>query len=439
MKKKFIFIVMLLALACLPSLLSAQDVAPTPNDTPSNPIIFVSKDKAGDEIVKVMNETRIPFFREPKTPRFLLTDTRGRFALGIGGYIEAVSEYDFNGIIKNPDFYPSLMPAKGSTAVRNQYQMNIANSTIILKMVGRTKKLGYIVVYFNGNFSGNNYGFQLQNAYVQFAGFTLGYNLGTFMDPSVCPTTIDFAGPCGVAFYRVAQIAYTYNRLKNWTFRGAIERPVVDATFEADASLKNTTQSASQRMPNFVVSAQYKWGSGNHIQTAALIRSMTYDSFNNKDDISAKSTLGWGAQLSSTINITQNLDFLGQINYGKGIGLMINDLSNLDVDLVPDPDNPSKMQALPMLGWYAGLQYNFNPNVYVSSTYSASRVYSANGWPIQNSETYRYGQYFVCSAFWNINSNLQLGIEYLRGWRTYFQKNSTDHANRINLMAQYSF
>ena len=60
----------------------------------------------------------------------------------------------------------------------------------------------------------------------------------------------------------------------------------------------------------------------------------------------------------------------GQFNYGKGIGSYLNDLSNLNVDLVPDPDNEGKMQVLPMLGWYAGLQYNITPNVFVSGTYS---------------------------------------------------------------------
>lgn len=49
----------------------------------------------------------------------------------------------------------------------------------------------------------------------------------------------------------------------------------------------------------------------------------------------------------------------GQFNYGKGIGSYLNDLSNLNVDIVPDPDNEGKMQVLPMLGWYAGCNIIF--------------------------------------------------------------------------------
>ena len=53
-------------------------------------------------------------------------------------------------------------------------------------------------------------------------------------------------------------------------------------------------------------------------------------------------------------------------------------------------------------------------------------------------ESYRKGQYLVANAFWNVSSNLQVGVEYLRGWRTDFSS-STRHANRLNMLVQYSF
>ena len=58
--------------------------------------------------------------------------------------------------------------------------------------------------------------------------------------------------------------------------------------------------------------------------------------------------------------------------------------------------------------------------------------------PSKDSEQYRYGQYLNASLFWNITSNLQVGAEYLRGWRTDFN-GSTRHANRLNLAAKYHF
>lgn len=58
--------------------------------------------------------------------------------------------------------------------------------------------------------------------------------------------------------------------------------------------------------------------------------------------------------------------------------------------------------------------------MFVSGTYSLSRLYSEHGYPSENPEAYRKGQYLVANLFWNVTSNLQVGAEYLRGWRTDF-------------------
>lgn len=81
-------------------------------DEEPNSILFISRDKAGDEIIRILNETQNQRFHEPGIPRFLLTDRKGRFALGIGGYVKATAEYDFGGISKDIDFYPALIPTK---------------------------------------------------------------------------------------------------------------------------------------------------------------------------------------------------------------------------------------------------------------------------------------------------------------------------------------
>lgn len=205
--------------------------------------------------------------------------------------------------------------------------------------------------------------------------------------------------------------------------------PVVDGLTNDNLSI------GSQRMPNFPAYLQYGWNSKCHLRAAAIVRSMTYDNLvANK----AESETGWGVLLSTTFNLCSKVQVYGQGVYGRGISQYMNDLSNLNVDIVPDPDKAGRMQVLPMMGWYAGLQYNITPNVFVSSTYSQSRLYSENDYPSTPSEQYRYGQYLVANLFWNITSDLQVGAEYLRGWRTDFN-DQTRHANRLNLAVQYSF
>lgn len=173
-----------------------------------NSIVLVSQDKAGDEIVRIMNETQSPRFHDPKAPRFVLTDRKGRFALGIGGYVKATAEYDFGGISDDVDFYPSMIPNGGQNYVRNQFQMDATTSTIFLKLVGRTKHLGDFVVYTAGNFRGGSKVFELQNAYVSFLGFTMGYDYSTFMDLAALPPSIDYAGACRTGFRRATLLRY---------------------------------------------------------------------------------------------------------------------------------------------------------------------------------------------------------------------------------------
>lgn len=428
MKTTFKSVALLLGMGLLPLCANAQQKVIIEDQEP-NSIMFVSKDKAGDDIIRIMEETQLPRFHEPKAPRFLLIDQKKRFALGIGGYVRATAEYDFGGIVKDVDFFPALIPNKGGSYVRNQFQMDASTSTIFLKLVGHTKHLGDFVVYTAGNFRGDGYTFELQNAYASFLGFTLGYSYGTFMDLAALPPTIDFAGPNGSAFYRTTQLSYLYSGLKNWKLGVAVEMPTVNGTTTSKLSV------STQRMPDFTASAQYNWNKNSHLRVAAILRSMTYSS-----DVHQKaySTTGYGLQASTTFTVTPKWQVYGQINYGKGIAQYLTDLSNLNVDIVPDPENNGKMQALPMLGWYAGLQYNICKNVFVSGTYSLSRLYSENGYPSENPEAYRKGQYLVANLFWNVTSNLQVGAEYLRGWRTDFN-DATRHANRMNLLVQYSF
>ena len=131
---------------------------------------MVTIDKAGDEIIRIMNESQMPTSTNRRHP--LPADgQKGKFALGIGGYVRATAEYDFGGIVDNIDFIPAYIP---TGANQNQFQMDASTSTIFLKLVGHTKILGDFVVYTAGNFrDGSNKGFQLRNAYVSFRDVTV--------------------------------------------------------------------------------------------------------------------------------------------------------------------------------------------------------------------------------------------------------------------------
>lgn len=420
---------MLLVAGLMPVCAFAQKGVIIEDEEP-NSILFVSRDKAGDETIRIMNAGQPKRFQDPNAPRFLLMDRKGKFALGIGGYVKATAEYDFGGISKDVDFYPALIPNRGSgDYARNQFQMDITTSTLFLKLVGHTKRLGDFVVYTAGNFRGDNYTFQLQNAYASFLGFTLGYDYGLLMDAAAGPSTIDFAGPGGMTFYRTTQLRYEHKFLKSWMAGVGAEMPTVDGTTNNNLNIN------TQRMPNFGAYVQYGWNPQSHIRLGSIVRSMTYNSEVSKK---AYSKVGFGVQASTVFTFLKKMQAFGQFTYGRGIGSFMNDLSNLNVDLVPNPESDGRMQVLPMLGWYAGLQYNITSNLFVSASYSQSHLYSEKGYPSDMPDSFNKGRYFVANAFWNVTPNLQVGAEYLRGKRIDFGDQSR-HANRVNASVQYSF
>lgn len=393
------------------------------------PVVIISRDKHGkQELVNVFKETERPHFHEPRAPRFLLTDQKGKFALGIGGYVKTTMEYDFNGIVDDVDFITALIPQPGATSVRNQFQMDATTSTIFLKLVGRTKQLGDFIVYTAGNFRGDGKTFELQNAYLSFLGFTIGYDTGLFMDLAAGPPTIDFQGPDGMTFYRATQLRYEATVAKGFKVGLGVEMPVVDGTPAKEVRI------GVQRMPDIPAYLQYSWAKGGHIRVGGILRGMTYE---DETDNKAKTLTGWGVQASGTAGVGK-FQLYGQYTYGKGIAQFMNDLSNLNVDIVPFSDESGRMQVLPMKGWYAGLQYNFSKRVFASATYSQSRLFTEGCYAHFNETQYKKGQYVVANVFWNVSHNLQVGAEYLHGWRENFNDVERE-ANRINMSAQYNF
>lgn len=420
--------VLLFCMGLIPAYSMAQKVV-FEEDEP-NTVMLVSFDKAGDEIIRIMNETQNPRFHEPKLPRFLLMDRKGKFALGIGGYVKLAAEYDFGGISDDIDFYPALISGRKESSVRNQYQMDATTGAIFLKLVGHTDLLGDFVVYTAGNFRGGDGKlFELRNAYISARGFTVGYDYGSFMDVGNVPATIDFAGPNGMSIYHATQIRFEHLFTKGLKAGVGVEMPIVEGQTSEHISI------TKQRMPNFPVYVQYDWSPQSHFRMAAIIRSMTYD---NRTICKAESKVGWGVLTSLTFNLMRRWRIYGQGVCGKGIGYFLNDMSLLDVDLVPNLQKEGNMQVLPMTGWFVGMQYHCSPNVFFTTTYGQSRLYSHDGYPVISSSMYHYGQYLNASLFWNITSDLQIGTEYLRGWRTDFN-GCKRHANRINLAVQYSF
>lgn len=395
----------------------------------ATPVICISETiNEAPDVVEIFQNSQSSYYHDARAPRFVLVDQEGKWGLGIGGYLQAKVEYDFDRAVGNVDFLPSAIYGKGGPT--SQFRMDMTNSTLFLKLVGKSRFLGDFVVYTSGNWRGDGLGFQLLNAYMSTKYLKFGYGIGTFMDIEAIPTTIDYGGPCGMTFYRTAQVMLQYGFDWGLSMGVAVENPTLNVENNALVGVD------AQRVPNIPLYFQYdlKGDKRNHIRLGAVMRDMYYT-----DNVTGNHSdkVGWGAQ-ASLLATMWGFQLKGQFTIGEGIGSLVNNISNVGVDVVPDPQNPGKAMLLRNESWYAGLQYNFSEKFMVSATYSQTALHSRNGYADFNPGASRKGQYVVANAIYNLNKNLQLGVEYLHGWRTNFD-DKVYNANRVNLSARYDF
>lgn len=421
--------ILLLSAMMLPAVVpvAAQRWVEIPAD--AVPVVCISETvNEAPDVVEIFQNTQSNYYHDARAPRFVLVDQEGKWGLGIGGYLQAKVEYDFDRAVDNVDFLPSAIYGKGGPS--SQLQMDMTNSTIFMKLVGKSRFLGDFVVYTSGNWRGSGLGFQLLNAYMSTKYLKFGYGVGTFMDINALPTTIDYGGPCGMTFYRTTQVMLQYGFDWGLSMGVALENPNVAMETNEYISVD------AQRVPNVPVYIQYDLmgNSNNHIRVGAVMRDMYYT-----DKVSGKNSdkVGWGVQ-ASLLATMGGLQLNGQFTMGEGIGSFVNNISNIGVDLVPDPETPGNALLLRSESWYAGAQYNFTDKFMVSAAYSQTALHSRNGYAEFNPTASRKGQYVVANAIYNLNRNLQIGVEYLHGWRTNFD-GSIYNANRVNLSARYDF
>lgn len=382
------------------------------------------------EIMKAMYEANGIHFQDPRAPRFLFLDRKGRVALGIGGYVKGTMSVDMAGIADNTDFVTATIPAPAQPDMRNQFRMDASTSRLFFKLVGRNTAVGDFAVYIEGDFRGAGagyYGMRLRQAYVQLWRIKAGRTWSTFCDVAAMPPTIDFQGPSGTVIAMNTMLQYIQPLGSHWEMAIAAERP--SATYTTH---RYYNAAISQRVPDIPSYTQFKWNNGkSHIRLSNLLRILSYRNLVADEN---KFTVCWASQLSGVIQASKHFTFYFQGAYGQGYAEYLNDLGGYGFDLIPG-ERSGTMEAPYALGLVGGIQYTIKPGLFLSASYSQCRLYDT---PLLSSTAYHYGQYVVANCFYTLFNNCQLGIEYIYGSRHNYD-NTSGSANRINAMIQYNF
>jgi hypothetical protein len=379
-------------------------------------------------------ETKRGGFQQAHNPQFIFSTHDNRFALGIGGFVNLRTSYDFMGAMGNIDFVPYDIPMKHNYANQQRIMMDASTSRVFVKAIINTDRLGRILVYTDMDFRGGeqfSYIPRLRSAYMQFKGFTIGRDVTTFCDLNAAPTTIDFQGPNAYNFAFNEMIRYEHSFLHNHLTLGvAAEMPSVNGTYGEHFS------AIYQRVPDGIAYLQYEWGENrsSHLRVSGVVRDMyLHDNKNGKNT----TELGWGVQLSGHIDIGRWVDIYMNGVYGRGITPYLQDLAGSPYDFAYNPKNPERMQTMPMWGWQAAAQLNIVPGrFWLAGGYSEVNLEENNGYLSANE--YRKGQYVFGNAFCQATPNITFALEYLHGTRE-DMGGSMSKANRISIMAQYNF
>ena len=396
--------------------------------------VVVEQYEAVDNAKSLFEVTQRTGFQQSSNPKIIFSTRDNRFALGLGGYVNLRTSYDFMGAVNDIDFVPYKIPIYANYANRQRIMMDATTSRIFTKAVINSSKLGPVVAYVDMDFRGGeefSYTPRLRSAYVSLLGFTAGRDVTTFCDLQAAPMTVDFQGPNAYNFNFATMLRYELSVLENHLTMGlALEMPVVSGTYGENF------RPISQRVPDIPMYVEYSWGREcrSHVRASAVLRNMyLHNAVKNENT----SLFGWGVQLSGRMALCDMFTLFFNGVYGEGITPYIQDLTGSGLDFTPNPKNATQIQTMPMWAVQGAAQVDIIPSLLsVSGGYSVARVQEHNGY--YSPDEYRRGTYIFGNVFYRVTDNFTLAAEYLHGGRKNMDGLKGD-ANRVSLMVQYNF
>lgn len=367
-------------------------------------------------------------------PHFAIFGKEGKFYVGLGGTVKLTVGEDWGSPLDNPNEFITSDIQPAAAGNKSKFQASAMQSSLYVNFVALPDSENKIGAFIGMNFL-NNYVPVLQYAYIKWRGFKGGYDYTNFSDNGAMPPTIDYEGPNASTAITVPMLSYTqtFGRHKNWSATLGLELPQYSIT------PNRYTNEVTQGVPDIPVCLKYSWNSGEDwVKASAILRNLTYHNVQADKNVDVA---GWGVSLSGTSEFLPKLRGFWTGVYGVGIDSYIQDLNGTGMDLTPRGINPA-LKASKAWGAFGGLQYNFSEDVYASMSYSHVRNY-AKPWANAISDTewgtqYKYAQYAVANVFWNINSILTTGVEYIYGRRVN-NDCSQAHTNRAQAMIQLTF
>lgn len=364
---------------------------------------------------------------EPLDPRypnyFRLPGTRT--FLRIGGYAKSDLTFDPRPAGDQERFIPASIPIPPAANVSSStisVRPSRVNADFLVPMEKRDLRFFVEIDFFGSNATSP----RLRHAYAQGKNILVGQTFSNFMDPDAGPDTLDFQGPNSQILIRNPQLRYTWKFTKATTASISVEKPSSDVAFKTPEFSAQPNSPA----PDGTIQVRHEMESG-HVQLAALLRDISAFLPDGRSD----SVFGWGFNLAGLQKVFGKDNLVYQAAYGNGIQRYMNDTSGLGIDAqVISAQNPH-LEAVPIVGTYAGYQHFWFSKLRSSVVYGFAQAQTT---PAEANSAFHRSEYTATNLIWSPLTPLNFGVEFLYGWRVN-KDNTTGNAPRIQLSAKYNF
>ena len=280
--------------------------------------------------------------------------------------------------------------------------------------------------------------FRLRHAWGELGPLGAGQYWSPFSDPDVYPNTLEYWGPTGIPWYRNVQLRYTPIQTDTRSFMIALARPGASGdqgVYENRVELEGIR--ARFPLPDFAA-AYRQSGSWGYVRTAGMLRRIHWDdTLDDQFDLSGNAN-GWGWNVSSSLNATENDVVRMQFTIGEGIQNEMND-SPIDIGIANNPGSavtPIVGEAIPIVAFSVFLDHKYNDQFSSAIGYS---MQDNDNTDAQAPDAFNVGHYALGNLLYYPAPNVMFGGELQWGRRENYSDGFHSNGFKLQFSFKYNF
>lgn len=360
-------------------------------------------------------------------------------SLKIGGYAKLDAIYNDTSAGDNHPgdqlFLPYTIPLDknnpddGQTVLHaRQTRFNVGTTT--------DTEYGKLNTFFEGDFFGganvsaasasgssSNTDFRVRHAYGELGKLLAGQTWSTFEIMDSLPDTVDFGGPAAQTFMRQGLIRWT-EPFAWGSLQFAVEDP--NATFDDNTASTADDQTDDDHVADLITRANFKSEYGSY-SVAVMARELGIDT-----GVVDDSTWGGAITFGGRIPAFGKDDLRFQLNYGNALGRYVTTkFKDAEYNTLTN-----EVETFDQYGGFLAYRHFWKDNLRSNLVYSYGAA--DNDVAISGTSVNKEFQSVHANLIWSIVPSVDLGIEYLHGYRE-TEFGDEGELNRIQLSAQYNF